>query len=129
VQGQLARLEGDVGASLPLLRRRVAVFERDTEPRIVWHWSAALDVAYSLVLLRDAGAADALRHARGLRPPGMPPGHAFDAVADYLDALLQHGDERAAPVQQALQALARAQGRPPGAEARAGRATLRGVFL
>ena len=129
VQGQLARLEGDVAASLPLLRRRVAVFERDTEPRIVWHWSAALDVAYSLVLLRDAGAADAVQRARALRPPGMPPGHAFDAVADYLDALREHGDERAAPVQQALQALARAQGRPPGAEARAGRATLRGVFL
>lgn len=129
VQGQLARLQGDVVASLPLLRRRVAVFERDTEPRIVWHWSAQLDVAYSLVLLRDASAADALRRARALRPPGMPPGHAFDAVADYLEALLQHGDERAAPVQQALRALARAQGRPPGAAATAGRATLRGVFL
>jgi serine/threonine-protein kinase len=129
VQGQLARLQGDVAASVPLLRRRVAVFERDTEPRIVWHWSAALDLAYSLVLLRDATAADALRYARGLRPPGMPPGHAFDAVADYLEALLLHGDERAPAVQQALQALARAQGRPPGAAASAGRATLRGVFL
>jgi hypothetical protein len=130
VQGQLARLEGDVAASLPLLRRRVAVFERDTEPRIVWHWSALLDVSYSLVLLRDPAAAETLARARALRPPAMPPGHAFDAVADYLQALLEHGgDEAAAPVQRALQALARAQGRPPGAERRAGRATLRGVFL
>ncbi len=129
VQGQLARLQGDVAASVPLLRRRVAVFERDTEPRIVWHWSALLDVSYSLVLLRDPAAAETLQRARALRPPGMPPGHAFDAVADYLEALLQHGDERAPAVQQALQALARAQGRPPGAAAQAGRATLRGVFL
>jgi serine/threonine-protein kinase len=129
VQGQLARLQGDVAASVPLLQRRVAVFAGDSEPRIVWHWSAQLDVAYSLVLLRDPAAADTLQRARALRPPGMPPGHAFDAVADYLEALLLHGDERAPAVQQALQALAVAQGRPAGSGASTGRATLRGVFL
>lgn len=129
VQGQLARLKGDFAASVPLLRKRVAVFERDTEPRIVWHWSALLDVSYSLVLMRDPSAAQTLQQARALRPPTMPPGHAFDAVADYLEALLQHGDENAEPVQRALRALAAAQGRPPGVAQRAGRATLRGVFL
>ncbi len=129
VQGQLARLKGDFAASVPLLRKRVAVFERDSEPRIAWHWSALLDVSYSLVLMRDPAAAETLARARAQRPPGMPPNHPLDAVADYLEALLQHGDENAAPVQQALRALAAAQGRPPGAAARAGRGSLRGVFV
>jgi len=68
-------------------------------------WSARLDLAHTLVLMRDPSAGAALAQARGARPPQMPPGHPFDAVHDYLVAVWQGDAEGQARGRTALERL------------------------
>lgn len=128
LEGELARLQGDLGCSRERLQERLAYFDHFTDTAIVPAWVAALDLAYTLVLMNDPSAAAGLQRAARHRPPGMPTGHPLDAVAGYLAVRLGQGSDAAEPVRAALRELARVQGRQVHAE-RAGRGALDGAFL
>ncbi|MFO1330098.1 MAG: serine/threonine-protein kinase [Rubrivivax sp.] len=113
----LARLAGDLAASRALLQARVQRRAGTAPAPQVPAWSAALDLAYTLVLMKDPGAAEVLAHAAELRPSSVPAGHPLDAATAYLRALQAEGREDAAPVRQAQRAMQRAQqGVAPGSE-------------
>ena len=91
LDGQLARLEGDLAASRRLLQARRDLFDRTVERRWPAGWATAMDLAYTLVLLNDAGAAAALDDARSRRPPTMPADHPLDRAEAYLRSRLALG--------------------------------------
>ncbi len=95
LDGQLARLRGDLATSRTLLRERRDGFDRAAERQVIPGWAAALDFAYTLVLMKDEGAAAALDDARTRRPPTVPAGHPLDAVAAQLQARRASGSEHA----------------------------------
>ena len=82
-QGELARLRGDLPASIEALRRRVAYLDGLPQPQGLLHWTAQLDLALSL---RRAGqpVADALVRADALRPTWLA-SHPLDGLRHELD--------------------------------------------
>ncbi|MCV2367815.1 serine/threonine-protein kinase [Roseateles oligotrophus] len=85
LEGQMARLRGDLGASRELLGRRVANFEKASETRLTKTWSAHLDLAYTQLLQGDVDAArQSLDLAAQRRPAGLPAKHRLDGVAAQL---------------------------------------------
>lgn len=91
MEGELARLQGDLPRSAALLRQRLAVFNRPGDRQVLPGWVAALDLACTLVLQGVPGAAAALADAAARRPPGAPAGHPLDAMAGTLDQALRQG--------------------------------------
>jgi len=128
LEGELARLQGDLAGSRERLQERLAYFDHFTDTAIVPAWVAALDLAYTQVLMNDPAAEASLQRAARHRPPALPAGHLLDAVAGYLAARLGQGSDEAAPVRAALRELARVQGRPGQAE-KALRGSLGGAFI
>lgn len=134
MEGELARLQGDLPRSRELLLQRMHVFERPGERRVLPAWVAGLDLAYTLVLMGDPGAAAALQSAQQRRPVGAPAGHPLDAAAGYLAARLQAAAQGSSAathdaVKAAEQALARVQGRRPGQPAGAGLGSFGGALI
>ncbi|MDE2368591.1 MAG: serine/threonine protein kinase [Burkholderiales bacterium] len=127
--GELARLRGDLVSSRRHLAQRIADFPPASDGTLSWIWAARLDLAYTLVLMRDPGAAAALAEAATHRPPHLPAGQPLDEVAAYLRERLAAGSDNAAPVRAALDRLARAQARPGPWPAGSGLASLGGAFL
>lgn len=111
IEGQFARLRGDLATSRDRLARRVAFLDAELEKRTMRMWSAQTDLAYTLVLAGDPGAAEAVARARQVRPPDMPPGQPLDAIADWLEARLAHGSDDEPAVRAARQAVLKIQGR------------------
>jgi serine/threonine-protein kinase len=98
MEGELARLQGDLPRSVALLRQRTKFFERPGDKQVLSGWVAALDLAYSLVLQRDPGAAAALADAATRRPAGVPANHSLDTLAAWLhQQLAQPGPPGASP--------------------------------
>jgi serine/threonine-protein kinase len=126
IEGELARLRGDMPSSIARVRERMTVFERAGDKQVMPAWVAALDLACSLVLAGDAQAARALEDAAARRPPGIPGGHPLDHVQAHLRARWA-GDSAAA--QQALDRLARAQGREGALRRRPLRGSFGGAFI
>ena len=142
MEGELARLQGDLPRSAALLRQRTQLlFAPTRDQQLLPTWVAALDLAYTLVLMGDAGAPAALQAAAQRRPAGVRTGHPLDAVQAYLAARLAAGNDNTPEVRAALQALRVAQGRADGgpgsspssspetAPANAGRGSLGGAFI
>lgn len=105
VEAELLRAQGQLARSRELLAGRVALLARSPDQAVPPLWSARLDLAHTLVLMRDPSAGAALAQARGARPPQMPPGHPFDAVHDYLVAVWQGDAEGQARGRTALERL------------------------
>ena len=97
IEGQLARLQGDLPRSAELLRQRQKIFQRPGEKRVLPGWVASLDLAYSLVLQRDPAAAAVLADAATRRPPGAPAGHPLDAMAAWLAEQAQQPQQAGPP--------------------------------
>jgi len=116
LEGERLRARGDLAGSRTLLARRTALLARSPDIAIPANWSARLDLAYSLVLLRDPAAAPALAEAARARPAQMPAGTPLDAVDRYLQALWLDGSGQTAAVRTARLAVERAYGREPGRE-------------
>jgi serine/threonine-protein kinase len=117
VEGELARLRGDFPRSKTLLQQRVAFFERGGDQQMAQSWTAALDLTWTLVLMRDPAASAALDRADARRPAGMPAQSPLDRVAAYLRARLlddRAGARTASPATRlALATLVAQQGQPP----------------
>ncbi|MBL8330468.1 MAG: serine/threonine protein kinase [Rubrivivax sp.] len=111
IEGQFARLRGDLATSRERLARRVAFLGTELEKRTMRMWSAQTDLAYTLVLAGDPGAAAAVARARAVRPPDMPPGQPLDAIAHWLEARLAAGNDDAPAMRAARQAVLQVQGR------------------
>ena len=90
VDGELARAMGDLPRSKRLLARRLAQLER-TDHAVPATWTAHLDYAYTLALLHDPDAADALARARRERPPQMPIDTPMDRIERKVTALVATG--------------------------------------
>ena len=92
MEGELARLQGDLPRSAALLQQRLRVFNRPgvqgADKRVLPGWVAALDLAYTQVLQGDPAAAATLADAAARRPPGAPAGHPLDALAEWLASQL-----------------------------------------
>jgi hypothetical protein len=129
LDGQLARLRGDLAESRRLLQQRRDSFDSAAERRVVPGWSAALDLAYTLVLAQDSQARSALDDAKTRRPPTVADDHPLDAVTRYLEARLRHGHSQHPEVLQALAELSSRQGRPPGSASEPGLGSLRGAIF
>ncbi len=84
LRGQLLRARGDLAGSRAALERRIAYLDALPEPQQVAAWTAQLDLAATLVLLREPGAAAALARADALRPASLPDGHELDALRRAL---------------------------------------------
>jgi tetratricopeptide (TPR) repeat protein len=93
MEGQLARLQGDLQRSDALLRQRMKFFERPGDKQVLPGWVAALDLAYTLVLQRDASAAAVLADAAARRPQGIPAQHPLDRMAAWLSTQLVGADQ------------------------------------
>jgi serine/threonine-protein kinase len=129
LQGQLARLRGDLAASSQLLGQRLKFNDRLADRRVVASWQAALDHAWTLVLQADAGAPAALADAAARRPETLPPDHPLDAATHYLQERLRVGRDDAPSLVPLRQALAKAmQGTTEPAFSGPGRASLYGAF-
>jgi serine/threonine protein kinase len=105
----LARLRGDLATSRQLLQPRVLQRAVAAPQPMVPAWSAALDLAYTLVLSNDPQAAAALESAAVLRPPTVAAGHPLDAATAYLQARLAAGRDDAPAVRRAQLVMMRAQ--------------------
>ena len=115
VEGELLRAQGDLARSRDLLAQRVALLATSPDSAVPVIWQARLDLACTLVLLRDPGAPAALQQAARARPPQIPPGRPLDAVQAWLQALWQsERGEGASAVQTARIAVERAYGREAG---------------
>ncbi len=128
IDGEVARLQGDLPRSAALLRERMQVFERPGDKQLLPAWVAALDLAWTLVLMDDAGADAALQAAAARRPPGVAAGHALDHVQAYLQAR-RVGPAAASAADAALLSLGRSQGRAPSTLPRQGLGSLGGAFI
>jgi hypothetical protein len=95
-EGELLRARADWPGSAKLLAQRVALLDSSPDKAVPAIWQARLDLATSLVLMHDPGAAAALALAAAARPPQMPAKHPLDAVQHYLEQVVRGGDERAA---------------------------------
>jgi eukaryotic-like serine/threonine-protein kinase len=84
IDGELARRLGQLPRSRELLARRVAYFDSLGEAQYLPAWAAQLDLAMSLVALRDPQAGAALARADALRPAGLAGPHPFDALRREL---------------------------------------------
>jgi hypothetical protein len=91
-EGELLRARGDWQGSAKLLAQRVALLDTSPDKAVPALWQARLDLATTLVLMRDPAAAAALAQAAAARPPQMPSKHPLDAVLHYLQALQQGTD-------------------------------------
>jgi len=129
LEGQSARLRGDLGTSRKLLAERLASFDGAAERQVMQGWLAALDLAWTLVLQGDPQAVAVLKDAASRRPPAAPAGHPLDAVAAYLAARASAGRDDAEPVRAALAELARQQGRSGPRSAQPGLASLQGAIF
>lgn len=109
LDGQLARLRGDLVASEALLRERLLFLSRGDMARLVPAWAAAVDLAYTLVLAGSPAAAGALADAASRRPAAVPQGHPLDAAVSWLRARLEAGSTDADAARAALAALQQAQ--------------------
>lgn len=132
IEGALTRLQGDLARSRTLLQQRLQTFERPGiaagDRQVLPAWVATLDLAYTLALQQDAGAAAALQAAAGRRPPGAPAGHPLDAVARYLAVMVEVGANHP-KAQAAADELARLQRRRPAQPPGAGLGSLGGAFI
>jgi serine/threonine-protein kinase len=128
IQGQVARLQGDLPRSRVLLQQRMTWLDRAAEKRVLPAWTSALDLAWTLVLLGDPGAADALAQADTRRPQGLPAPHPLDAVRAYLGARLGPGGADSAGARAALATLQQRQGRSAGGTPGPGTGSLAGAF-
>jgi len=128
IEGQVARLQGDLPRSRSLLLQRMQWFERSADKQVLPAWVSALDLAWTLVLMGDAGAAQALARADSHRPPGLPAQHPLDAVRAYLGARLGPGGAEGPPAQAALADLGQGLGRPAAAAPSPGIGSLWGAF-
>ena len=108
IEGQLARLRGDLKTSQALLAQRLKSIDISSDRRVVPSWLAALDLAYTLVLQNDPRARAALADAATRRPGGVAPGHPLDAVAQVLQARLEASTDNAPVVLGALTVLSAA---------------------
>jgi hypothetical protein len=108
IAGHLARLRGDLKTSRELLTQRLRFVDRSTDRRIVPSWLAALDLAYTLALQNDPGAAAALADAHSRRPANVAPGHPLDAVEAVVQARIAAGADDAPSVRDAMTTLANA---------------------
>lgn len=111
LDGQLARLRGDYATSRRLLGERLTYQSRGDLGHLVPAWSAATDLAWTLVLAGTPDAVAALDDARERRPPTVPPGHPLDAALTLMRIRLAAGRDDTPAVQQAVQALHQAQQR------------------
>ena len=114
VEGELMRAQGDLARSRVLLTQRAGLLTRSPDTAVPPNWQAQLDLAYTLVLLRDPGAPAALEQAARARPAQMPSGHPLDAVQAYLQSLWQDGGADTAAVRASRLAVERAYGRERG---------------
>ena len=114
VEGELMRAQGDLARSRVLLTLRAGLLARSPDTAVPPNWQAQLDLAYTLVLLRDPAAPAALQQAERARPAQMPTGHPLDAVQGYLQALWQDGGNDTAAVRASRLAVERAYGRGHG---------------
>ena len=114
VEGELLRAQGELARSRVLLAQRAGLLARSPDTAVPSNWQAQLDLAYTLVLLRDPGAPAALQQAARARPAQMPTGHPLDAVQVYLQTLWQDGVIDAPALRAARLAVERAYGREPG---------------
>jgi eukaryotic-like serine/threonine-protein kinase len=81
--GELARARGQVRASVPALRQRVALLDSLAQPQGLPHWRAQLDLAVSLAGTPEL--AEALQRADALRPDWLA-GHPLDQLRRELEA-------------------------------------------
>ena len=114
VEGELLRAQGELARSRVLLAQRAGLLARSPDTAVPSNWQAQLDLAYTLVLLRDPGAPAALQQAARARPAQMPTGHPLDAVQVYLQTLWQDGVIDTPALRAARLAVERAYGREPG---------------
>lgn len=114
LEGQLLRQQGNLVASRDTLQRRLGLLAGWTERQVMPVWAAQLDLATTLVLMNDPGAAAALAEADALRPPQLPTDHPLDALRRYLQARLAAGRDDTEALRVARAALERAWGRGPG---------------
>lgn len=84
LEGELRREQGALAESRTLLARRVAYLDSLPEPERVPAWSAQLDLAATLVRLRDPQAGAVLARADSLRPASLPP-QPLDALRRALE--------------------------------------------
>ena len=90
-----------------------------------------MDLAWTLVLMGDPGAAQALARADTYRPEGVAAGHTLDAVRDYLAARLDApgvSSAGAPAVKAALARLVQQQGRRAHSLAGPGLGSFAGAF-
>jgi hypothetical protein len=114
LEGELLRQQGNLAASRDVLQRRLALLAGWTERRVLPVWGAQLDLATTLVLMNEPGAAAALAEADALRPPLLPAGHPLDALRSYLQVRLAAGHGDTETLRLARVALEQAWGRGPG---------------
>ena len=133
LEGGLARLQGDLPRSRQQLEVRQAMFGPAADQQQYTEWAAGLDLAWTLVLLRDPQAATALQAAAQRRPPGVPAQHTLDAVHDYLRACLANPAGTESPAARAaLQTLRQRQGGAPSSgsdAANLGLGSFSGAFI
>jgi eukaryotic-like serine/threonine-protein kinase len=132
LEGALARLQGDLPRSRSLLQQRMKVFERPGDKQVLHGWVAALDLAYTEVLMGAPEAAATLDAAAARRPAGVPAGHGLDAAQAYLRARLAAGPgakDSDAALQEAISTLQRAQGRRGGPPSGAGLGSFGGAII
>ncbi|MCV2370782.1 serine/threonine-protein kinase [Roseateles oligotrophus] len=91
-EGELLRAQGDMQGSAKLLAQRVGLLDTSPDKTVPALWQARLDLATTLVMMRDPSAAAALALAGAARPPQMPKNHPLDAVQHYLAQLEQGAD-------------------------------------
>jgi hypothetical protein len=128
VEGDLARLQGDLPLSRRLLVQHLHLFDGYPDKALARIWSSTLDLAYTEVLMGDMHAAETLGLAAGRRPPHTREDAPLAAFAAYLAVRLQYGSDSQPPVQAALAALAHAQHRALD-DPRAGRVSRGILFL
>ncbi len=129
LEGELARLQGDLPRSRALLKERMARFERATDRQVLPAWVAAVDLAFTEVLAGGPEAAAALAAADARRPPAMPAGHPLDLAMAWLRARHAAGSDDAPAVREALAALQRQQGRRAGQPAGPGLGAFGGSLI
>lgn len=129
VEAGVARLKGELPRSRELLLFRQQMYGSGADLQQFSEWQAGLDLAWTLVLMKDAGATAAIDSAARRRPVGVPTGHVLDAVQTYLRACLGPAGIQGPEAQVALRLLRQRQGRPPGSAAGPGLGALGGALI
>ncbi len=104
LQGQLARLQGDLVASQQLLLQNLQwqLARPRADMQVLPVWRAGLEVACGLAQQGDPAAAQALTAAAAWRPPGLPADHPLDLAAARLQQGLTQSPEQAREAARAL---------------------------